>query len=119
MTTKSDVRAFMLSPGIPVLKMHRSDHEGEQWLPEIPGIWRFKAEGFPWRLLYVWGDAPNRLLCAIMDEGTFGEVKSARELPAWLKWGWGRHFEYGDRLPLPAGPTVADYIARVEAGGDA
>ncbi len=44
----STVRDFMLEPGRPLLRLWRRDKDGDQWLPETPGIWRFKVPGFPW-----------------------------------------------------------------------
>ncbi len=114
----SGVRDFMLEPGRPLLRLWRRDKEGDQWLPETPGIWRFKVPGFPWRLLYVWGDATNRLMCAIHDAAAtarWSEVKSQRQLPANAEWQFERCLEPSDGLPM--GLTVADYIARVEQGG--
>ena len=113
------VREFLLEPGCPVLKLHREDHEGQQWLPETPAEWMFKMRGFPWRTMIVWGDATNRLLCSISNpetEARFSEYKSTRQLPADIEWRWMRRLWPSDPLPKPFGPTVADYIARLEAG---
>ena len=112
-------REFLLEPGCPVLKLHRVDDEGQQWLPETPGFWSFKVEDFPWRALIVWGDATNRLLCAIYSPESsprFSGYKSTRQLPATPAWEWLRTLEPADPLPTPFGPTVSDYIARLEAG---
>ena len=118
----SDVRKFMLEPGIPVLKLHRVDAGGQQWLPETPAHWVFRVSHFPWRSMVVWGDATNRLVCAIWEPFSpvpFSEYRSTRQLPPDIEWRWVRRLDAGDPLPVPFGPTVAAYIARVEAGGDA
>jgi len=112
-------REFLLEPGCPVQKLHRVDKEGHQWLPDTPALWEFKVPHFPWRTLVVWGDAPNRLLCAIYDPAAppaFSGYKSTRQLPADIEWRWVRCLWPSDPLPKPFGPTVADYIARLEAG---
>ena len=114
-------REFLLEPGCPVLKLHRVDDEGQQWLPETPAKWMFKVQGFPWRIMIVWGDAINRLVCSICDDTPEADVpvgayKSIRQLPAGIRWQWDRRLVPDDLLPTPFGPTLSDYIARLEAG---
>ena len=118
-------REFLLEPGRPMLRLWRLDGEGWQWLPETPGIWAFKSEGFPWRELFVWGDAGNRLLCSVHDANAtarFSTYKSIRQFHAdkamdgQPPWKWVRTLGTSDPLPKPFGPCVADYIARLEAG---
>ena len=113
-------REFLLEPGCPVLKLHRVDADGQQWLPETPAKWMFKVQHFPWRVMIVWGDATNRLLCAISNpetEARFSGHKSTRQLPADIEWRWVRCLWPSDPLPKPFGPDVESYIRRLECQG--
>ena len=111
----SDISDYMLDPptgtGLFELAWHL-------W----PGLWTESNSGHSRRLLLVFGDAGNRLLVVpvSLDENQVAipgdTVRSTRELPQYDELIYLWPLEETDKLPLHYGPTVGDYIHRMEAG---
>ncbi len=112
----SDVRKFLLEPD-----WETGDNGGAWHL--APGIYTEACGGHSRRLLLVWGDAMNRQMCCPIRLDGSGHAepsdvpKSVRELKENQVWVFLWPLEATDALPGKYGPTVAAYIARVEAGG--
>ena len=93
-----------------------------------PGIWTEYDFSHARRLLLVWGlppvedEQPNKQLCCPVSLDKDGaavpgdSVRSVRQLDHDKPWVFLWPLEGTDRLPGKYGPTVSDYIARLEAG---
>ena len=124
-------REFLLEPKwkhpfLGLVDAHQSAHY-EAWAAP-PGVYVQEGDRHDRRFLLVWGDAQNRTLVvparfddqqALCPSGGYRSIRQqfphTDSAPAtYLIFLWP--LETTDRLPKPFGPTVDDYIARLEAG---
>ena len=109
------IREFLLEPGA------WTGQDKDAW-HMWPGIWTCPWDQHARRLLLVWGDAKNRTLCTPVSLDKNGaavpgdSVRSTRQLAGDERWVYLWPLERTDKLPGKYGPTVGDYIARLEAG---
>jgi len=88
----------------------------------VPGIYTDINDPHARRLLLVFGDALNRMLAVtgrLDKNGSFipgDTVRSTRQLDKEKEWLALWPLERTDRLPHRYGPTVGDYITRMEKG---
>lgn len=124
----SDVRKFMLEPWT-LEVISSGDILASQRL--VPGIYADHDDAYDQddrharRHIIVWGTSKeNQMCCPVRFDARDNTVpgdtmRDVNQLDRRATWIFLWPLENTDKLPGKAGPTVADYIARVEAGGDA
>ena len=125
----SDVRKFMLEPWTQDPRVFGGTILASQDL--VPGIYFDCDDAYDLddrharRHIMVWGTSKeNQMCCAVRFDARDNTVpgdtmRDVNQLDRRATWIFLTPLERTDALPGKYGPRVADYIARVEAGGDA